>query len=60
LDTCAQEAWSIKHDSVSRFVQADDTDVLFCGMSIGYKDNQAPVNSLRSDRRPAKEWAKFL
>ena len=60
LDTCAQEAWSIKHDSVSRFVQADDTDVLFCGMSIGYKDNQAPVNSLRSDRRPIKEWAKFL
>ena len=60
LDTCAQEAWSIKHDSVSRFVQADDTDVLFCGMSIGYKDNQAPVNSLRSDSRPIKEWAKFL
>lgn len=60
LDTCAQEAWSIKHESVSRFVQADDTDVLFCGMSIGYKDNQAPVNSLRSDRRPIKEWAKFL
>lgn len=60
LDTCAQEAWSIKHDSVSRFVQADDTDLLFCGMSIGYKDTQAPVNSLRSDRRPIKEWAKFL
>ena len=60
LYTCAQEAWSIKHESVSRFVQADDTDVLFCGMSIGYKDNQAPVNSLRSDRRPIKEWAKFL
>ena len=60
LDTCAQEAWSIKHDSVSRFVQADDTDLLFCGMSIGYKDSQAPVNSLRSDRRPIKEWAKFL
>ena len=60
LDTCAQEAWSIKHDSVSRFVQADDTDLLFCGMSIGYKDTQAPVNSLRSDRRPIKDWAKFL
>ena len=38
LDTCAQEAWSMKHDSVSKFVKADDTDILFCGMAIGYRD----------------------
>jgi len=60
LDTCAQEAWSIKHDSVSKYVNADESDLLFCGMSIGYKDNNAPVNSLRSERRPLKDWAKFL
>ena len=60
LDTCAQEAWSMKHDSVSTFVKADDTDILFCGMAIGYKDDTALVNSLESKRRPLKEWAKFL
>jgi nitroreductase len=60
LDTCAQEAWSIKHDSVSKYVKADESDILFCGMSIGYKDDSAPVNSLRSERRPLKDWAKFL
>jgi nitroreductase len=60
LDTCAQEAWSMKHDSVSTFVKADDTDILFCGMAIGYRDDTAPVNSLESKRRPLKEWAKFL
>jgi nitroreductase len=60
LDTCAQEAWSMKHDSVSKFVKADDTDILFCGMAIGYRDDTALVNSLKSDRRPLKEWAKFL
>ena len=60
LDTCAQEAWSMKHDSVSKYVKADESDILFCGMSIGYKDINAPVNSLRSERRPLEDWAKFL
>ena len=60
IDTCAQEAWSIKHDSVSKFVNAEDSDILFCGMAIGYKDEAAAVNSLKSERRPLNEWAKFL
>ena len=60
LDTCAQEAWSMKHDSVSKFVKAEDSDMLFCGMAIGYRDDTAKVNSLKSERRPLNEWAKFL
>ena len=60
LDTCAQEAWSMKHDSVSKFVKAEDSDILFCGMAIGYADETAAVNSLKSERRPLNEWAKFL
>ena len=60
LDTCAQEAWSMKHDSVSEFVKAEDSDLLFCAMAIGYKDESAAVNSLKSERRPLEEWAKFL
>ena len=60
LDTCAQEAWSMKHDSVSKFVKAEDSDILFCGIAIGYRDENAAVNSLKSERRPLKEWAKFL
>ena len=46
LDTCAQEAWSMKHDSVSKFVKAEDSDMLFCGMAIGYRDDTATVLSL--------------
>lgn len=60
LDTCAQEAWSVKQDSVSAFVDADVDDILFCGMSIGYKDDKELINSLKSDRRPIDDWAKFL
>ena len=60
LDTCAQEAWSMKHDSVSEYVKAEESDILFCGMAIGYMDNNAIINSLKSERRPLNEWAKFL
>ena len=60
LDTCAQEAWSMKHDSVSKFVKADGGDILFCGMCIGFRDEKDPINLLRSERMPLKDWTKFL
>lgn len=60
LDTCAQEAWSIKHDSVSDFVKADEDEMLFCGMSIGYRDDKDAINTLQSERRPIEDWAKFI
>lgn len=60
IDTCAQEAWSIKNDSVSEFAGVDDGDMLFCGVAIGYKDDNAVINTLKSERRPLDEWAQFL
>ena len=60
IDTCAQEAWSIKNNSVSEFVGADDDDVLFCGIAMGYKDRDAIINQLSSERMPLDQWAKFL
>ncbi len=60
IDTCAQEAWSIKNDSVCEFVGADEQDILFCGVALGYQDKNAPINQLQSKRRPLKQWARFL
>ena len=60
LDTCAQEAWSIKQDSVKKFLGAEENLMLFCGMAIGFRDEEATINKLRSSRRPIDEWAKFL
>jgi nitroreductase len=60
IDTCAQEAWSMKNDSVSKFVDADESDILFCGLALGYKDENAVINKLSSERRPLDQWAKFL
>ena len=60
IDTCAQEAWSMKQESVSNFFKVDDETMLFCGMAIGYKDPDAIVNKLNSERRPVDQWAIFL
>ena len=60
LDTCAQEAWSLKHESVSDFCNADNSLMLFCGMAIGFNDAEDPINSLETDRLPLNEWATFL
>ena len=45
LDTCAQEAWSIKNDSVSAFLNASNDEMLFCGMALGYKDHKAKART---------------
>jgi nitroreductase len=60
LATCAQEYWSVRHKAVSTFVGAPENVMLFCGMAIGYADTSAPINSLRSERMPVDEWARFI
>lgn len=60
ISTCSQEAWSIKPQCVSNFVDAPQNLMLFCGMAIGYEDINAPVNTLRSSRRPIDDWVSFI
>jgi nitroreductase len=60
LDTCAQEAWSMKQDSIKSFLGVDDELMLFCGMALGFKDPAAKINKLQSIRRPLDEWATFV
>ena len=60
LDTCPQEAWAMKQESVTEFVEAPEEEMLFCGMAIGYRDPEAPINSLRTSRRPIEDWTTFL
>jgi len=50
----------MKNDSVSEFVGASESDILFCGVAMGYKDKSASINKLSSERRPIDQWAKFL
>jgi nitroreductase len=60
LSTCAQEAWSIKHDCVSSFLNIQNEDILFCGMAIGYEDKSHPLSKFVSERRSIDDWITFV
>ena len=60
LATCPQEYWSLRHGAVSAFVGAPENEMLFCGVAIGHANPAAAVNTLRSERMPLEEWARFV
>lgn len=60
LATCAQEYWSVRHKAVRSFVGAPENEMLFCGMAIGVAEDDAPINSLVSERMPLEQWATFV
>ncbi len=60
LHTCAQEAWSLWYKTVGSFFEIPDHEMFFCGMALGYADEDAAVNSLESKRAPLSEFAKFV
>ncbi len=59
LHTCPQESWASWHRSVAEFIRLPPELMLFCGLAIGYRDESAPVNRLRTDRAPLEEFATF-
>ena len=60
LDTCAQEYWSSRHGAVVEFVGAPEEEMLFCGMAIGYRNTESPVNGLVAERLPLDTWATWV
>jgi len=60
LNTCPQEAWASWGDAVGEFVGAPDEEMIFCAVAIGHADNDAPVNTLESERMPFEQWATFV
>lgn len=60
LATCMQEAWMTRAKTVSDFLGLDPSQRLYCGMALGYADQGAPVNKLRSERAPLEEFATFI
>lgn len=50
LDTCAQEAWARWPDTLRRHLALKDHEKLFCGMALGYRDPDAVINHLVTER----------
>ena len=59
LHTAPQEAWAIWYKSVGDFLKIPDELMLFCGMGIGYADENHPINSWRTDREAVDNFTTF-
>lgn len=59
LHTCAQESWSIWPQTVGEFLKIPDELMLFCGLSLGYKDETHPINGWRTTRAPLEELVEW-
>lgn len=60
IASCAQECWSVYHREVAEQLSPPPQLMLFCGMAIGYADERAPVNRVRTRRLPLEQFASFL
>lgn len=62
LDCCMQEAWAIYTPQIRQCFAIPDDHIFFCGMAIGYRDPDAPVNNFTVPRAPLGEvvsWEGF-
>ena len=59
LHSCAQEAWAMWHSTVNKHLVVDNNLMLFCGMGIGYADENHPINSWRTDREAVNNFTTF-
>jgi nitroreductase len=57
LHTCAQEAWASWHITISEYLQLPAEQMVFCGMALGFRDEAAPINQLRTQRAALEEFA---
>ncbi|WP_206046979.1 nitroreductase family protein [Mangrovimicrobium sediminis] len=61
LDSCPQEFMSIYARLIKEHIGVDDaTHIFFCGMGIGYRDPDAPVNGFERAPVPLEEQVRFL
>lgn len=59
LATCFQEFWGTLRKTLKGHFALGDSELLYCGMALGYADKAAPINSLRSARASVDEIASF-
>ena len=60
LHTAPQEAWAIWYKSVNKFLDIPEELMLFCGMGIGFADENDTINTFRSKREDIDDFADFI
>ena len=61
LDTCPQEFLSLYAKLIKDHLGvSDESHIFFCGIAIGYRDEEDPVNGFDRKREPLDSKVKFL
>lgn len=60
LQTCPQAAWNYYPRIILPFIGAGDDEVLVCGMSLGYADESARVNTLETPRETVESFTRWV
>ena len=58
-DSCPQECWAVYPRTIGTFIGMPAERMLFCGMAIGLRNAEHPVNALASKRAPLAAFASF-
>ncbi|MEH6661435.1 MAG: nitroreductase [Parasphingorhabdus sp.] len=59
LDSCPQEIWAMYGTYMRELLGIDDDHIFFCGMAIGYRDPDAPINNFDVPRVPISDAIEF-
>jgi nitroreductase len=60
LGSCIQAALAEYPSIVKEYLDVDDTKHLICGISLGYEDKDALINSYKTSRVGLEEFVKFV
>jgi len=60
LHTCPQAAWLHYHSLVLPHVGASESEMLVCGVALGFADEGAVVNTFQTPREPVANFTKWV
>ena len=59
LHTCAQEAWSLWGGTIREVLGLPESELVFCGLALGYARADSVINQLCTERASVEEVARF-
>jgi nitroreductase len=59
LDSCSQEIWAMYGSYMRELLGISDDYIFFCGMAIGHRDPDAPINNFEVSRVPISDAIEF-
>lgn len=59
LATCMQESWANWHATIRSVVGVPASELVFCGVSLGYPDAPHPINAFVTERADLEEFAQL-